>query len=96
FYPSSDNDTCDIKHYDSKARYYYAEVIVHKSSSSNWCVIFQNNGLECKGQGISTQEDIFYKAWFNRLYAGRTYVAGTGPTGVGSHIRIWRTVCGEF
>jgi len=96
FFPSSDNDPCADKHSDGMARYYYAQVHKVKYPTSSGNVIFYSNGLDCGLASWSTPDDPLDKAWFNRLWAGSSAVLGVNPSGWGTWIKIWRTVCGEF
>lgn len=96
FHPSSDDDPCNPKFYDGKARYYFCELSLYCYYPWYGVTIFYNDGLNCKFSSEGALAGYRYKAWFNRLYAAYTPVMGTGPAGPGSHVTIWRTVCGEF
>lgn len=96
FAPSSDNDPCAKKFWDGKARYYYCEVSLYCYKPAWGTTLFINDGLHCKLSSEGSYDPYLYKAWFGRLWAGVNIVMGTGPSGWGSHVRIWRTICGEF
>ena len=96
FFPSSDDDPCTYKFPDGKARYYFAEVTLYARYPPGLLVIVWSNGLECKYGQASGNGTVMYKAWFDRLWAKSNLLFYTSAARLPSHVRVWRTVCGEF
>lgn len=96
FFPSSDNDPCPAKFPDGKARYYFAEVTLLNRFGSGNTILIWNSGLICNFDSVLTTDLIIYKAWFDRLWAGSNVIIMSTPAKLPSHLRVWRTICGEF
>lgn len=96
FLPSSDNDRCEIKVPDGKARYYFCELDYYQYPSIGYMVIQYNDGLKCGWGGWSGGTEYMYAAWFQKFWIASNTIFWVYSPKLPSHYKIWRTRNGEF